>query len=261
MEFGMSLLTIKEKYLKYLENEKEEIKNRISNSGFNFSNFIGSSEKKIYSIIDEEFEKLKEYCETIVTNELNTLINEGTEGLDIKVSSNALLLKDEIINAIDDGYIIIEPFDVSRLKINYYELRLNKKIKSFIPFDVVNTNKGYYSLRKKPLKNMVVLDVKSVNPLYDIEIPDEGILLPPNVVFILHSLEYIKTDYYIPAFEKDDLLSSLGVQIQTTSTISSIGFSNFATFRMISAHPIIIYPDMTIGKVYFYNTGKKTIDF
>ena len=258
----MSLLTIKEKYLNYLETEREELKSKIIETcGISLSNFIGNRSEKISDIINEEFNKLKEYCETLVSNELSNIIKEGTEGLDIKVSSNALLLKDEIINAIDDGYIIIDPFDVNRLKINYYELRLNRRIKSFIPFDVVNTNKGYYSLRKKPLKNMVVLDVKSVNPLYDIEIPDEGIILPPNVVFILHSLEYIKTDYYIPAFEKDDLLSSLGVQIQTTSTISTIGFSNFATFRMISVHPIIIYPDMTIGKVYFYNTDKKVVDF
>jgi len=256
----MSLLTIKEDYFRYLEKEKEILKDKLVSDDNNF--FIEFRDAdSIRQIIDEEFEKLKSYCDSLIKTEIENIATEGTEGLDIKVSTNALLLKDEIKNAISDGYIIIDPFDESRLKLNYYELKLNRRIRSFIPFDVVTTNKSYYSLKKKALKNMVVLDVKSTNPLYEIEIPDEGIILPPNVVFILNSLEYVKTDYYIPAFEKDNLLSSLGVQIQTTSTISTMGFAGHATFRMISAHPIIIYPDMTIGKVYFYNTGKKLVDF
>jgi len=253
----MSLLSLKEKYFKYLDEEKEKLKNELINN----SNWLNFSKSNIKSIVDNKFEELKKYCDQLVHNEIDSIVDAETEGLNIKVSSSAILLKDEIKNAIEDGYIVIDPFDESKLKLNYYELRLDKRIKSFIPFDVVKTNKGYYSLRKKPLKNMIVLDVKSTNPLYEIEIPDEGIILPQNVVFMMNSLEFIKTNYYVPAFEEDNLLASLGAQIQTTSTISSIGFAGHALFRMVSVHPIIIYPNMTIGKVFFYNSGKKVIDF
>ena len=76
--------------------------------------------------------------------------------------------------------IIIEPFDPKRVNPNSYNLSLANEL-------LVYDND--------------VLDMKTPNTAHRIEIPEEGLLLQPNRLYLGRTNEYTVTDRYIPMLE------------------------------------------------------------
>ena len=96
------------------------------------------------------------------------------------------------------------------------------------------------------------LDVKNPSATKIIKIPENGLLLEPNKLYLGRTNEYTKTYGYVPLLSGLDELASLGMEIHITAGFGDNGFEGTWTLEIICANPTIVYPNMTIGRIYYY---------
>ena len=128
--------------------------------------------------------------------------------------------------------IIIEPFDEKRINPNSYNLSLANELLVY---------------------NNEILDMKKPNSTQKIIIPEEGLLLKPNTLYLGRTNEFTSTNRYIPMLEGRSSTGSLGLFIHITAGFGDIGFSGFWTLEIFCVQPIIIYPNVEICQIYYHD--------
>lgn len=137
----------------------------------------------------------------------------------------------EIRRQRDLGHIIIDPFDKSRCGPNSYNIRLDNKL-------LVYTDD--------------VLDMAKPNPTEELIIPESGLLLEPNRLYLGRTLEYTYTDTLVPMLEGRSSVGRLGVFIHATAGFGDVGFAGYWTLEISAVMPVRIYPGVEIGQLYFH---------
>ena len=127
--------------------------------------------------------------------------------------------------------IIIEPFDRSRVNPNSYNLTLHNEL-------LVYENNE--------------LDMKKLNPTKRITIPEEGLLLEPNRLYLGRTNEFTKTDGFVPMLEGRSSTGRLGLFIHVTAGFGDVGFSGYWTLEIFCIQPIRIYPNAQICQIYYH---------
>lgn len=128
--------------------------------------------------------------------------------------------------------IFIEPFDPSQLNPNSYNLKLHNKL-------LVYEN--------------TILDMKTENKAHEINIPEEGLLLETNKLYLGRTVEYTRTDKLVPMLEGRSSVGRLGMFIHVTAGFGDVGFSGFWTLEIFCVQPIRIYPGVEICQIYYHD--------
>ncbi len=128
--------------------------------------------------------------------------------------------------------IIIDPFDESRLNPNSYNLRLHNEL-------LVYEN--------------TPLDMKTPNATKTITIPQQGLLLEPQRLYLGRTKEYTKTDNHIPMLEGRSSIGRLGMFIHVTAGFGDVGFAGYWTLEIFCIQPLLIYPDVEICQIYYHS--------
>ncbi|MDF2844165.1 MAG: deoxycytidine triphosphate deaminase [Herbinix sp.] len=128
--------------------------------------------------------------------------------------------------------IIIEPFDEKRINPNSYNLSLANELLVY---------------------NNEILDMKKPNSTQKIIIPEEGLLLKPNTLYLGRTNEFTSTNRYVPMLEGRSSTGRLGLFIHITAGFGDIGFSGFWTLEIFCVQPIIIYPNVEICQIYYHD--------
>ena len=130
----------------------------------------------------------------------------------------------------------------------------NKRI-TIVPFDEVNINPNSYNYTLgdyvKVYKNSI-LDAKKKQETEIIEIPDEGLVLEPNKVYLGFTKEVFGSDYYVPIITGRSSTGRLGLFVQITSDLVDVGFKGNFTLQLHATQPVKIYKGMKIGQVTFW---------
>jgi dCTP deaminase len=136
----------------------------------------------------------------------------------------------EILKNMGDE-IIIQPFNKKKINPNSYNLSLHNELL------VYETD---------------VLDMKKPNPTRKIVIPEQGLLLEPNKLYLGRTNEFTKTDKYVPMLEGRSSTGRLGIFIHVTAGFGDIGFAGYWTLEIFCVQPIIIYPNVDICQIYYH---------
>lgn len=128
--------------------------------------------------------------------------------------------------------IIIEPFDRSCVNPNSYNLTLHNEL-------LVYENNE--------------LDMKKLNPTKRITIPEEGLLLEPNRLYLGRTNEFTKTDGFVPMLEGRSSTGRLGLFIHVTAGFGDVGFAGYWTLEIFCIQPIRIYPNAEICQIYYHS--------
>lgn len=142
-----------------------------------------------------------------------------------------MLLSGEEIKKHIDKEIIISPYNPSQLNPNSYNLRLHNQLLVY---------------------SDDVLDMKKPNPIRELFIPEEGLLLEPNKLYLGRTLEYTKTDGFVPMLEGRSSIGRLGLFVHVTAGFGDVGFSGYWTLEMYCIHPIRIYPGVEVCQIYYH---------
>lgn len=128
--------------------------------------------------------------------------------------------------------IFIEPYDHKQLNPNSYNLRLHNELMVY---------------------DSPILDMKLENTASKIIIPESGLMLEPNKLYLGRTLEYTKTNNYVPMLEGRSSIGRLGMFIHVTAGFGDVGFEGFWTLEIFVIQPLIIYPSVEICQIYYHS--------
>jgi len=144
-----------------------------------------------------------------------------------------MILSDlRILEEIENGTIIIEPFQRDCLGTNSYDVHLGKYLATY---------------RER------VLDAKKHNEIDHFEIPKDGFTLQPHTLYLGVTLEYTETHKHVPFLEGKSSTGRLGIDIHATAGKGDVGFCNTWTLEISVTQPVKIYAAMPIGQLIYFD--------
>lgn len=147
-----------------------------------------------------------------------------------------ILTGQEIIKQVNKSRITIEPFNKSNVNPNSYNVTLGDYVK------IYTDN---------------ILDSKKHNQTQTIKIPNDGIVIEPNKIYLGYTDEIIGSDYYVPTITGRSSTGRLGLFVQITADLVDIGFKGNLTFQLHSVQPVKIYKGMKLGQIMFWKPKGK----
>ncbi|MFW6019611.1 MAG: dCTP deaminase [Bacteroidales bacterium] len=135
--------------------------------------------------------------------------------------------------------IILDPYNENQLNPNSYNLKLHNKM-------MVYDNQA--------------LDMKANNPASEIIIPEEGLLLETDKLYLGRTLEYTETHSLVPMLEGRSSIGRLGLFVHVTAGFGDVGFAGYWTLEIFCIQPVRIYANVEICQLYFHTLeGEATL--
>lgn len=131
------------------------------------------------------------------------------------------------------GRIVIDPFDESAVNPNSYNFTLSDRLIVY-PAEV--------------------LDASTENATEEIRIPDEGITLKANRLYLAATREVMGSEHYAPTFAARSSVARLGLFINLSAPLGDIGFIGRWTLQLYPTHDVIVYAGMQIGQMMWWKT-------
>ncbi|MGW7543138.1 dCTP deaminase [Streptomyces sp. NPDC054770] len=142
-----------------------------------------------------------------------------------------ILTGPEITHRVKNDEITIEPFDLACVSPNSYDFHLSKDI-------------GWYTDE--------VLDCRAENSFERGTIPEEGMLLEPDRIYLVSTAETMGSEHFVPIIRARSSIARLGLFVHVTADLIDIGSINRWTLQLHAVQPVKIYPGMRIGQVTFW---------
>lgn len=143
-----------------------------------------------------------------------------------------MILSDKgILNEMEKGNIVIEPFDHESLGTNSYDVHLGSYLAIY---------------------NEAVLDAKQHNTIREFRIPESGFRLEPGDLYLGVTQEYTETHNRVPFLEGKSSAGRLGIFIHATAGKGDVGYCNTWTLEITVAKPVIVYAGMPIGQLIYF---------
>ena len=139
-----------------------------------------------------------------------------------------------------DRDIVIEPFDESRLNPNSYNLTLHDELMVY---------------------EEVVLDMRKSNRVRRMTIPDEGLVLSPNQVYLGRTAERTETHRFVPQIEGRSSVGRLGLFVHVTAGFGDVGFCGYWTLEMFAVQPVRIYPGVPICQIFYHEIRGEVTEY
>ena len=150
-----------------------------------------------------------------------------------------MILSDRrILEEIEEGNIVIEPFNRNSLGSNSYDVHLGKYLAT-------------YQSR--------ILDARSHNQIEEIVIPESGYVLQPDTLYLGVTEEYTESHAQVPFLEGKSSIGRLGIHIHATAGKGDVGFCNTWTLEITVVQPVRIYAGMPIGQLIYFEVDGKVL--
>ena len=148
-----------------------------------------------------------------------------------------ILSGNEIKRRLDDD-IVIEPYEPARLNPNSYNLTLHDELMVY---------------------EELVLDLARANRVRRVTIPEKGLVLSPNQLYLGRTAERTETHNLVPMIEGRSSVGRLGLFVHVTAGFGDVGFSGYWTLEMFAVQPVRIYPHVPICQIFYHEiTGEIT---
>ncbi|MCB0524671.1 MAG: dCTP deaminase [Lewinellaceae bacterium] len=143
-----------------------------------------------------------------------------------------MILSDKkILESIESGEIVIEPFVKECLGTNSYDVHLGRHLAVY---------------------ENAELDAKKHNKIVPIDIPEEGFVLKPGTLYLGVTEEYTETHNSVPFLEGKSSVGRLGIDIHATAGKGDVGFCNTWTLEISCVQPVRVYAGMPIGQLIYF---------
>jgi dCTP deaminase len=154
-----------------------------------------------------------------------------------------ILTGPEIRRQIELGNIVIDPFDLSRINPNSYNLSLHEDL---------------YVYKLGPDG---VLDMKQKTEIEKVTIPEGGLVLQPGTLYLGRTVERTETHNLVPMLEGRSSIGRLGLFIHVTAGFGDVGFNGFWTLEISAIHPVRIYAGIEICQIFYHQVEGKIVEY
>lgn len=145
-----------------------------------------------------------------------------------------ILTDTKILEEMQQGNIVISPFDRKFLGSNSYDVHLGRHLAVY---------------------RSDILDAKVHNEVDYFPIPDDGLILLPHRLYLGVTEEYTETHRHVPFLEGKSSIGRLGIDIHATAGKGDIGFCNTWTLEISVKQPVRIYQGMPIGQLIYFEVS------
>jgi dCTP deaminase len=142
-----------------------------------------------------------------------------------------ILTGPEITAQVKAGTIEIDPFNPKHINAGSIDLTLGKQV---------------------VLYKDQILDAAEKNDTYDVPFPDTGLVLRPGELYLMHTVERIFTDNYVPVMDGKSSIGRLGIWVDVTAGYGDSGFNGQYTLEIVCVRPVRIYSGMRIAQMRFH---------
>jgi len=142
-----------------------------------------------------------------------------------------MILSGDMIRKHLGGNIIIDPFQPEKLNPNSYNLTLHDEIMIY---------------------EEVVLDMRKSNRVRRMTIPENGLVLSPNQLYLGRTVERTETHNFVPMIEGRSSIGRLGLFVHVTAGFGDVGFCGFWTLEMFAVQPVRIYAGVSICQIFYH---------
>ena len=143
-----------------------------------------------------------------------------------------MILSDKrIMEEIEKSTIKIEPFLRESLGTNSYDVHLSKHLAVYKDAE---------------------LDAKKHNEIDHFEIPPEGFVLLPGMLYLGVTQEYTETHTHVPFLEGKSSTGRLGIDIHATAGKGDVGFCGNWTLEISCKIPVRVYEGMPVGQLIYF---------
>ena len=136
--------------------------------------------------------------------------------------------------------ILIDPFEPAKLNPNSYNLTLHDELMVY---------------------EEVVLDMAKANLVRRIHIPEEGMVLSPNQLYLGRTAERTETHNLVPQIEGRSSVGRLGLFAHVTAGFGDVGFSGYWTLEMFAVQPVRIYPNIPICQIFYHEVAGQLSEY
>jgi dCTP deaminase len=142
-----------------------------------------------------------------------------------------------IKHCVQNGSIEVEPFNEDQIGPNSYDMRLSNKVAELKLMEVSSN----------------FLDIAESIPTHEYEFDSSGIVLQPNRLYLMSTVERTFSDKYVPCIEGRSSIGRLGINVHATAGFGDLGFNGKWTLEVSTIYPIRIYAGMRICQVFFHS--------
>jgi dCTP deaminase len=136
--------------------------------------------------------------------------------------------------------IIIDPFDEQHLNPNSYNLTLHEEILVY---------------------EEVVLDMRQANRFRRLTIPENGLVLSPNQLYLARTEERTETHNLVPMIEGRSSVGRLGLFVHVTAGFGDVGFCGYWTLEMFAVQPVRVYPRVAICQIFYHQIAGSFVEY
>ncbi len=137
----------------------------------------------------------------------------------------------KIVQEVEAGKLVIKPFNTKRLGPNSYNLCLHEELATY---------------------ESETLDMRKPQTLKRFTIPQEGLILEPNKLYLGRTVEYTETRGYVPMLEGRSSIGRLGLSVHITAGFGDVGFRGYWTLEISAIHPSRVYAGVEICQVFYH---------
>ncbi len=135
-------------------------------------------------------------------------------------------------------HIVIDPFHPNQINPNSYDYRLSPILKRVLP----NSHLGATP----------VIDPRVLTKYESIYIPDTGYLLEPHQAYLGSTVEKFGSNKYASLVTGKSSVGRLFIQNHCCAGLIDQGFFGSITLEITVTHPVLIFPEMRFGQIYWY---------
>jgi dCTP deaminase len=145
-----------------------------------------------------------------------------------------ILTGSEIVEQRRQGRIRIEPFYPEQVSPNSYDFRLGDTLETYA---------------------RELLDFNADNPKVTIVIPDEGLVLRTDRIYLAATEELIGSDHFAAIVHARSSVARMGLFVHVTADLIDIGTYDRWILQLHAVQPVRIFRGMRIGQVTFWSVS------
>lgn len=145
-----------------------------------------------------------------------------------------ILTGKEIEKRVNSKEIIVSPFLKENVNPNSYNFRLGRKLKVY---------------------QNDLIDPAKENPVDEITLGDDGLVLQPRKLYLAETIETMGSENFVPTYAARSSVARMGMFINLSAPLGDIGFIGKWTIQLFCIHSIKVYYGMNIGQMMFWHTS------
>lgn len=140
--------------------------------------------------------------------------------------------------AVEAGKIRIDPWDPDLLNPVSVDLRLGRMIRIYM---CGTTPANAIDCRRKETIGYAGYEMTSV-----------GFLLQPGRLYLMHTVERVWTESFVPVLDGKSSVGRLGIHVHVTAGYGDPGFDGQYTLEVVAHQYVVVYPGMRFCQMRFH---------